>query len=239
MLVLSHIKKKFGETPALDGVSLSVTEGETLVLLGTSGCGKSTVLKVILGLVQPDHGEVSFQGKVITPELHSFVRSRVGYVIQSGGLFPHLSARKNIAIVANYLKWPPSKISERTDELTRLVKIEPHLLDKFPSQLSGGQSQRIGLMRALMLDPDVLLLDEPLGALDPITRRDLQIELKDIFNNLKKTVILVTHDLPEAEYFGDEIALMNCGRVVQTGKMRDLCDSPADEFVSRFINAQK
>jgi len=239
MLTLSNIKKVFGKLTALDDVTLSVKEGETLILLGTSGCGKSTILKIILGLVEPDHGEVTFQGKILTPELYSYVRSKIGYVIQSGGLFPHLSAHNNVSIVANYLKWPTSKISERISELSELVKIEPHLLNKYPHQLSGGQCQRIGLMRALMLDPDVLLLDEPLGALDPITRRDLQVELKEIFNTLKKTVIIVTHDLPEANYFGDKIALMNCGKVIQVGKMIELCDHPSDTFVTRFINAQK
>lgn len=239
MLVLTDVRKSFDGICALNDVSLTVENGETLVLLGTSGCGKSTVLKMILGLLKPDSGAIFFQGRQVTPELYPFIRGKAGYVIQNGGLFPHMSARANVEIMARYLKWPQQRLAERVSELASLVKIDENLLSKLPAQMSGGQCQRIGLMRALMLDPDVLLLDEPLGALDPITRHDLQSELRDIFNSLGKTVILVTHDLPEAHYFADKIALMNRGRVVQYGTMADLLHRPADDFVTRFVKAQR
>ena len=163
----------------------------------------------------------------------------MGYVIQDGGLFPHLTARGNAALVARFLGWDAERIDGRLDELVELTHFPADGLDRYPAQLSGGQRQRVSLMRALMLDPDVLLMDEPLGALDPMIRRDLQGELRAIFRSLGKTVVMVTHDLGEAGYFGDTIVLIREGRIVQRGSFRDLLTAPADAFVTEFVNAQR
>lgn len=163
----------------------------------------------------------------------------MGYVIQDGGLFPHLSARDNVALLASHLGWDQPRIDARLETLADLVQIPMDRLDSFPLQLSGGQQQRISLMRALMLDPDVLLLDEPLGALDPMIRADLQSDLRRIFRTLDKTVVLVTHDLHEAGYFGDTILLLRDGRIEQQGTFAELLDQPATPFVESFINAQR
>jgi osmoprotectant transport system ATP-binding protein len=167
------------------------------------------------------------------------LRHQMGYVIQNGGLFPHLTARRNVTMMARYLKWKRSEIEARLLELAELTQFPPDGLDRYPVQLSGGQKQRLALMRALMLDPKVLLLDEPLGALDPIIRFDLQTDLKRIFQRLRKTVVLVTHDLDEAEYFGDSIVLMREGRIVQQGSIHEMIDAPIDPFVTHFIHAQR
>lgn len=167
------------------------------------------------------------------------MRQKVGYVIQDGGLFPHMSAAQNIAIVARYLRWKQDRIDDRVSELADLVRLPTAALNRFPLQLSGGQQQRVGLMRALMLDPPALLLDEPLGALDPIIRSELQKDLRSIFRKLNKTVVMVTHDLNEAAFFADKIVLLDQGRIVQQGTIRELIESPATDFVSRFILTQR
>jgi len=173
------------------------------------------------------------------PEVIRSLRKKMGYVIQDGGLFPHLTARDNVTLMARYLKWDRGSIAQRLRELTDITRFPADGLDRFPAQLSGGERQRVSLMRALMLDPDVLLMDEPLGALDPMIRRELQTDLKRIFHTLKKTVVLVTHDLGEAAFFGDVIVLLREGRIVQQGTLDDLLDSPAEPFVTHFINAQR
>jgi osmoprotectant transport system ATP-binding protein len=190
-------------------------------------------------LARPDTGTVRFSGEPITSVNAQALRRRMGYVIQDGGLFPHLSARHNVLLMANHLGWLPSKMETRLKDLTRLTQLPHEILDRFPVQLSGGQRQRVSLMRALMLDPDVLLLDEPLGALDPIIRSELQADLRQIFQSVKKTVVLVTHDVGEAGYFGDTLVLMREGRIVQRGTLADLVQFPKDPFVTRFINAQR
>lgn len=238
MIELTGVSKRFDGIDVLQDITLTVDRGKTTVLLGTSGCGKSTILRMILGLVEPDAGAISFLGKPVKKEVADFVRRRTGYVLQEGGLFPHLTAYKNVIIVAKHMGWSVEQIHARVQELAALVALDAQLLDRFPAELSGGQRQRISLMRALMLDPDVLLMDEPLGALDPITRADLQRELSQIFSRLKKTVLLVTHDLAEAAFFGDKTVLMNEGRIVQQGRLEDMLTKPADPFVTRFINAQ-
>jgi osmoprotectant transport system ATP-binding protein len=220
-------------------MSLIVDEGETTVLIGPSGCGKSTVLRLVIGLVRPDAGNVFVEGEGLHGENLYDIRRRVGYVIQEGGLFPHMTARQNITLMARQLEWRREKILDRLDALTTLTGLPEDRLDAYPAQLSGGQRQRISLMRALMLDPDLLLLDEPLGALDPLIRADLQDELRSIFQALGKTVLLVTHDMHEAAFFGDTIVLMQEGRIVQQGTVDNLLDSPTDPFVTRFINAQR
>lgn len=238
-LSLRGIRKRFDDVLALDGVDLRVQSGSTLVLLGPSGCGKSSLLRVILGLVTPDAGQLEVDGNAWPMSDAARLRARTGYVIQGGGLFPHLSARDNVTLMARHLGRPQAAIAARVRELAQLVQLDDGLLDRYLGQLSGGQLQRVSLMRALMLDPDLLLLDEPLGALDPITRADLQRDLRAIFAQLDKAVVLVTHDLAEAALLGDRIALMHAGRFLQEGSMRELLDAPADPYVERFVRAQR
>lgn len=239
MVELDKITKHYGALCALDQVSLTVIPGSTVVLVGPSGCGKSTLLRVVAGLVQPDHGQVRVGNIVMSRSTCGRIRDRLGYVIQDGGLFPHLTARDNVSIRARQMHWGAKRMNERIQELADLTHLPSDALDRRPPQLSGGQRQRLGIMRALMTDPDVLLFDEPLGALDPIIRRDLQDDLKEIFARLSKTVILVTHDLHEADWFADDIVLMKDGRIEQKGSAEDLADRPATEFVSRFVRAQR
>jgi osmoprotectant transport system ATP-binding protein len=209
------------------------------VLIGPSGCGKSTLLRLVAGLIVPDGGRVVLEDAALTPANAEALRRRIGYVIQDGGLFPHLSARDNTALMARFLRWPEERIAGRLQELAELVQLDSEALGRFPKGLSGGQRQRVGLMRALMLDPPIVLLDEPLGALDPITRSELQSQLKAIFDRLAKTVLLVTHDMGEAAYFAERIALMRSGRVVQFGPLGDLLDRPTEPYVRAFIRAQR
>lgn len=239
MLLLNNLKKSFNHVRAVQSFSLMVPEGQTTILLGPSGCGKSTILRLIIGLIPPDSGIITFHDEQVQPETIQQLRRKMGYVIQEGGLFPHLTARQNITLMASYTGWPTSKINDRISELIQLTQFPTDGLDRYPAQLSGGQRQRVSLMRALMLDPELLLMDEPLGALDPLIRKDLQIELRSIFQQLNKTVLLVTHDLGEAGYLGDTIVLMREGSLIQEGTLNDLVKSPVDSFVTRFINAQR
>ena len=239
MLELRGVSKTFGALQALYPTDLDLVAGKTTVLIGPSGCGKSTLLRVIIGLIEGDGGEVRFEEEVLTAENALSLRHRMGYVIQDGGLFPHLTAAENVELLARYLGWDEAKIEARLQELVALTHFPQDGLDRYPVQLSGGQRQRVGLMRALMLDPDLLLLDEPLGALDPMVRAELQRELRQIFRALGKGVVLVTHDMGEAAFFGDEIALMRAGRIVQQGAFADFVERPAEPFVTQFINAQR
>ncbi len=239
MLVLLQVSKRYGDTQALAPTDLPVPACETLVLIGPSGCGKSTLLRLIAGLIQPDSGAITFEGSVLTPANILQARQRMGYVIQEGGLFPHLTVRDNVTVMARYLRRDASRIASRLAELAQLVRLPEELMVRFPAELSGGQRQRVSLMRALMLDPDLLLLDEPLGALDAMIRYQLQQELKAIFAELRKTVIVVTHDIAEAAYFGQTLALMRDGRIVQTGSFKELAKTPAEAFVEQFITAQR
>ena len=239
MLELRGVCKDFGGKAALHPLDMTFPEGRTVALLGPSGCGKSTLLRLLIGLIVPDRGEVKIRGERLTRETARGLRHRMGYVIQEGGLFPHLTARDNVALLARHLAWKEARIADRIAELSELVRLPGDLIERFPSELSGGQRQRVSLMRALMLDPEVLLLDEPMGALDPLIRADLQVDLKAIFAELGKTVVLVTHDLGEAAFLAHEILLMRDGRVLQRGTFGDLVASPADPFVSRFVQAQR
>jgi len=238
LLAARGISKSYGTQTVLAEVNLELTRGKILVLLGQSGCGKSTLLRICMGLIAPTTGSIEFDGEILCPSNVLKLRQRMGYVIQDGGLFPHLTARDNILIAARYLGREREAYAY-LDELNALVQLPAGCLDRFPAQLSGGQRQRVSLMRALILKPELLLLDEPLGALDPLIRSDLQKDLLNICRSLGKTVILVTHDLAEANYFGDEIWLMRDGKVLQRGAFRDLAMRPADEFVSRFLLAQR
>lgn len=239
MLELNGVSKAYGGRSVLQPTDLAIERGRTTVLIGPSGCGKSTLLRLAIGLVRSDTGSVRFDDTELTPANARALRQRMGYVIQDGGLFPHLTARGNVTIMARHLGWSSSRIATRLGELTAVTQFPGDGLDRYPAQLSGGQRQRVSLMRALMLDPDVLLLDEPLGALDPLIRSDLQSDLKGIFQSLGKTVVLVTHEMGEAGFFGDTIVLLRDGRIVQQGAFESLLRQPADEFVTRFINAQQ
>jgi osmoprotectant transport system ATP-binding protein len=236
---LRGISKTFGAAAALHPADLPFERGKTTVLIGPSGCGKSTLLRLIIGLLEPDGGTIQFDGAPITFANIAELRRRIGYVIQDGGLFPHLTARKNVLLMATHLKRPAAEMDQRLAELCALTRFPQAALDRYPIELSGGQRQRISLMRALALSPELLLLDEPLGALDPLVRAALQKDLKEIFARLQQTAILVTHDLAEAAYLGDEIVLMNEGRVAQIGTLEDLRTRPASPFVTEFINAQR
>lgn len=239
MLQLQNISKTFGGAVAVHPTDLTAPAGRTTALLGQSGSGKSTLLRMIVGLIVPDSGSVSFEGMEITAENVLALRRRMGYVIQDGGLFPHLTAEKNVTLVARFLQWPAARIARRLEELRELTRFPADGLSRYPLQLSGGQRQRVSLMRALMLDPDLLLLDEPLGALDPMIRADLQSDLRAIFRALGKTVVLVTHDMGEAGFLADHIVLMRDGRIVQQGTIAELVRHPAEPFVTQFINAQR
>jgi osmoprotectant transport system ATP-binding protein len=239
MIELRNVTKRYGAHTAVDGVDLICERGKTQVLIGPSGCGKSTLLRMMVGLVSPDAGTVLFDGQPIQRATIAGVRRRTGYVIQEGGLFPHLTARDNATIMPQFLGWPRERTAARVEQLLALCHLSASLLDRFPRQLSGGQRQRVSLMRALMLEPDALLLDEPLGNLDPMIRVELQQELRRIFRELGKTVVLVTHDLGEAGFLGDQIALLRSGRIVQEGALEELVKNPANEFVDKFVKAQR
>jgi osmoprotectant transport system ATP-binding protein len=239
MLELIDVAKSFSGTRVLQPTTLRLEPGKTTVLIGPSGCGKSTLLRLMIGLIEPDQGQVLFNGQPLTPANVMLARQKIGYVIQDGGLFPHLSAEGNVGLLARYLGWDTKRIAYRIDELADLTRLPREALGRFPAQLSGGQKQRLGIMRALMLDPEVILLDEPMGALDPLVRFDLQEDLRKIFVSLGKTVAMVTHDMGEAGFFGDTVILLGSGRIVQQGTLDDLLERPADDFVQRFINAQR
>lgn len=239
MIKLNQIFLEYGNFTVLNDVTLHVDRGECIVLIGPSGCGKTTIIKAILGLIQPKRGIIEFEGQRITPDQHTNVRRRIGYVMQQGGLFPHLDVSQNLGLVPSQFGWKRATWTARARELLALVRIEPRMMSRYPSELSGGQRQRIGLARALMLDPPLLLMDEPLGALDPMVRRELQEDLRSIFKELDKAVLLVTHDLHEASYFADRIAMMNEGKIIQQGSMQQLLDDPAEPFVKRFVEAQR
>jgi osmoprotectant transport system ATP-binding protein len=224
---------------ALIDISLRVEIGECVAVIGPSGCGKSTLLRLAAGLIAPDRGRILINDLELRPDTLMQARQRIGYVIQSGGLFPHLSALDNVTLAARYRKREAEWIETRLAELAELVQLPIASLSRYPKDLSGGQRQRVSLMRALMLDPDVLLLDEPLGALDPMVRHGLQEELRSLFGRLRKSVLLVTHDMAEAAFFSRHIVLMRSGRIVQQGAYEDLALSPADEFVSQFVRATR
>jgi osmoprotectant transport system ATP-binding protein len=239
VITLENVSKSYDGKLALAPTTLEVPPEQCLALIGPSGCGKSTLLRLVVGLIAPDSGQITIGGTPLRPDTCRVLRLRTGYVIQDGGLFPHLTAAENITLVAREQRWEPKRVQKRLAELADLARLPRELLDRYPAQISGGQRQRVGLMRALMLDPEVLLMDEPLGALDPMIRSQLQEDLKQIFQRLKKTVLLVTHDMSEAAYLGDEIALMREGTIVQRGPARELLQRPLDPFVTEFIRAQR
>ncbi len=237
-LELRGVVKRFGPEATVGPIDLAVPAGSSLALIGPSGAGKSTVLRLMLGLLRPDAGEVLLGGAPLDPDDHA-QRRRYGYVVQGGGLFPHLTARENAAIVARHQRWERARVASRLEELAALARLPGDVWDRLPAELSSGQAQRVGLVRALFLDPELLLLDEPLGALDPVTRAELQDDLRDAFQRLRKTVVIVTHDLAEATFFAEVLVLMRAGRIAQAGAFADLALSPAEPFVARFVRAQR
>jgi osmoprotectant transport system ATP-binding protein len=239
MIELRGVSKTYGNQRALAPTSLRFQDGKTTVLIGPSGCGKSTILRLIIGLIDPEEGEIIIDGHKLTPENLLMRRREMGYVIQEGGLFPHLTAEQNVWLMQQHIGGEVKDCVRRVTELAKLTQFPEEGLTKYPSELSGGQRQRVSLMRALALDPHILLLDEPLGALDPIVRNELQTELKGVFEKLHKTVVLVTHDMGEAAYLGDTIVLLKDGEVVQQGTLYDFKNRPATEFVTQFLNAQR
>jgi len=239
-LALERVTKTFGGRPVIHETSLTVEKGERLALIGPSGSGKSTLLRMILGLVVPETGSVRVGDVAVTPATARAVRRSVGYVIQDGGLFPHLTARDNVTLVARLGgDLSPVRLANRVRELAEVVRLDDARLDRYPRQLSGGERQRVGLMRALVLDPSLLVLDEPLGALDPIVRASLQEDLRNVFEAFGKSVLVVTHDMAEAAYLAGTIAVMRDGAVLQRGTMKELVDAPAHPFVAEFLGAQR
>jgi osmoprotectant transport system ATP-binding protein len=239
MLALQNITKTFEGKLVLTDVNLRVPKGATHALIGSSGSGKTTLLRITLGLIPFDKGYVKINDQALSSFSPIQWADRIGYVPQDGGLFPHMSAFENVSLIANLRGWNKRKIKARVEELRKLVDLEPVILGQYPFEMSGGQQQRAAIMRAAMMEPDVMLLDEPMAALDPLIRRSLQQELKSIFQRLGKTVLLVTHDLGEAVFLAERITLLHEGKIVQSGSYRDLLLRPADPFVTAFINAQR
>ena len=233
------VSKLFGNDVAVSDINLEIPRGHITALIGPSGCGKSTILRLIVGLIAPDTGEMQFDDEPIAPGTIMKMRRRLGYVIQDGGLFPHLTARRNLALQWTLFGKNRDEIEKRIADLCTLTKFPSNGLDRYPLELSGGQRQRVSLMRALMLSPELLLLDEPFAALDPLVRVNLQRDLKEICAQLQQTVLVVTHDLPEAAFLAENIVLMNEGRIVQRGSIADLRARPANEFAREFISAQR
>jgi osmoprotectant transport system ATP-binding protein len=238
LIELRNVSKAFGAAPAVSDVSLEIEDGAFFVLAGPSGCGKSTVLRMINAMIAPDKGEIFVRGENVQATDPEKLRRGIGYVIQSAGLFPHWTAGDNILAVPRLLKWSPSKCSARLDTLVALLKIDPALLNRYPRQLSGGQQQRIGIARALAADPDIVLMDEPFAALDPVSRVALQDELRGIHARGGKTIIFVTHDMDEALRLATGMAMMRSGRLVQTGAPASILLTPADDFVREFLGGE-
>jgi osmoprotectant transport system ATP-binding protein len=239
MLTLQNINKSFDGRLVVADVNLTVPKGATHALIGSSGSGKTTLLRITLGLIPFDRGYVKINDQALLSFTPVQWADRIGYVPQDGGLFPHITGFHNVSLIARLRGWDPARIAGRVEELRKLVELDPEVLRRFPFEMSGGQQQRVAIMRAAMMDPEVMLLDEPMAALDPLIRRSLQQELKSIFQRLGKTVLLVTHDLGEAVYLAEEITLLHEGKVMQSGTYRELLLHPKDPFVTLFINAQR
>lgn len=239
MIELEKVSKHYNNTKAVDNISFEVKESETVVLLGTSGCGKTTTLRMINRLAEATSGEIIVNGQNIREQPAEKMRRGIGYVLQHHGLFPHYTVAENIAIVPDLLKWNKNDINNRIKELLEKLQLPQSVALAYPAQLSGGQQQRVGLARALAAFPPVLLMDEPFGALDPVTRADIRKEFSTIDEFKRKTILMVTHDVQEAFELGDRICLMDKGKIVQIGKATDLLFNPANDFVSSFIKEQR
>ncbi|WP_257350842.1 betaine/proline/choline family ABC transporter ATP-binding protein [Pseudalkalibacillus decolorationis] len=240
MLKFDHVTKVYdGGKKAVDNMMLEVEKGEFVVFIGPSGCGKTTTMKMINRLIEPSDGSIYIEGENILEKNLVQLRREIGYVIQQIGLFPHMTIQENISLVPKLLKWTEERRRSRAEELLRLVDMDPEYLDRYPHELSGGQQQRIGVLRALAADPPLILMDEPFGALDPITRDSLQEEFKKLQQSLGKTIVFVTHDMDEALKLADRIVIMRDGKLVQVGTPDDILRNPADDFVEEFIGKER
>ncbi len=240
MIEIKNLKKTFKNNIVLKDVNLTINEGELVVFIGPSGCGKTTTLKMINKLIMPTSGEILIDGKNIINEDTISLRRKMGYVIQQTGLFPHMTVKENISLIAGLQKWDKDKITTKVSELLKLVGLnKEEYIDKYPSELSGGQQQRIGIARAFMMNPEIILMDEPFSALDPITRNQLQDEVYNIQQELKKTIVFVTHDMDEALKLADRICIMKDGLVVQFDTPENILKHPADDFVKEFIGKDR
>jgi osmoprotectant transport system ATP-binding protein len=239
MIRVEKLSKSFGKVKAVDGISFEVAEGENLILLGTSGCGKTTTLKMLNRLIEPTSGNIFINNQNILEQHPEILRRGIGYVLQNNGLFPHYTVAENIAVVPQLLKWDKKQIDKRVHELLEKLHLDKSYLHVYPKELSGGQQQRVGLARALVADPPVLLMDEPFGALDNVTRSSIHKEFKALDELKRKTIIMVTHDVQEAFELGDRICLMDKGKIVQCGTPAELLFHPKNDFVSGFLKEQR
>nr|WGD79839.1 choline ABC transporter ATP-binding protein OpuBA [Bacillus subtilis] len=240
MLTLENVSKTYrGGKKAVNNVNLKIAKGEFICFIGPSGCGKTTTMKMINRLIEPSAGKIFIDGENIMDQDPVELRRKIGYVIQQIGLFPHMTIQQNISLVPKLLKWPEQQRKERARELLKLVDMRPEYVDRYPHELSGGQQQRIGVLRALAAEPPLILMDEPFGALDPITRDSLQEEFKKLQKTLHKTIVFVTHDMDEAIKLADRIVILKAGEIVQVGTPDDILRNPADEFVEEFIGKER
>lgn len=235
MITVESVSKNFNGKPAVDNISFHVNDREVLVLLGTSGCGKTTTLKMINRLIESDSGNILIDGKNIRDQKVEELRMGIGFVMQHSGLFPHYTIKQNIAVVPELLKWDKKKIENRTEELLNKLHLSEEILSRFPSELSGGQQQRVGIARALIANSPILLMDEPFGALDNITKADIHSEFKSLEELKNKTIILVTHDVQEAFELGHRICLMDKGKIIQIGTPKEMLYQSKNEFVADFF----
>ena len=240
MIQLDRLTKRYGKETVVCDLTLTVTTGELLVVLGGSGSGKTTTLKMINRLVEPTTGSVKLDGTDTSTMVPYELRRRIGYAFQEIGLFPHMTVAENVAVTPSLLEWNDARIRSRVDELLELVELDPKAIrDRRPDELSGGQQQRVGVARALAAGPTVMLLDEPFGALDPLTRERLQTSFLRIRKDIGLTAVFVTHDMVEALMLGDRIAVMNGGRLIQIGSPHELLSQPADDYVRQLMSAPR
>jgi osmoprotectant transport system ATP-binding protein len=240
MILVRNVSKTYGEIEAVRDISFEVKQGQTMVLLGTSGCGKTTTLKMINRLIEATSGSISINNKNIFDQKSELLRRTIGYVSQNNGLFPHFTVRENIGLVPKLLKWEQTRTTTRTEQLLEQLKLPvAEFADKYPHELSGGQKQRVAVARALIAEPPVLLMDEPFGALDPVTRAGMRQEFQNLPELKNKTIVLVTHDVQEAFELGDQISIMDKGRIIQSGSPAELLFNPASDFISSFFDHQR
>ena len=235
MIEFKNVSKSFKDITVLKNISFEIEKGKLVVLIGLSGCGKTTTLKMINRLIEPTTGTIKINGEDISKKNKIKLRRNIGYVIQQTGLFPHMTIRENIEIIARVDKRPPEEITRRTAELMDMIGMDETYLDRYPNELSGGQQQRVGVARAFSLDPDIILMDEPFSALDPITRNALQEELITLQAKAKKTIVFVTHDMSEAIKIADKICIMHKGEIVQYDTPENILKYPANDFVTEFV----
>lgn len=239
MIEFKQVSKKFKDTTVLKEISFEIEKGKLVVLVGLSGCGKTTTLKMINRLIPATSGTITINGGDISKKDKIKLRRNIGYVIQQTGLFPHMTIRENIEIIPRAEEKPEEEIEERTSELMDMVGMDDSFLDRYPNELSGGQQQRVGVARAFALDPDIILMDEPFSALDPITRNSLQEELVSLQAKVKKTIVFVTHDMSEAIKIADKICIMDKGKIVQYDTPENILKNPANDFVTEFVGENR